>query len=579
LPTSSHVPAEPATTTGLRLRAPTIQENLASRLSRETHRLFRTRLLTAAMFGALLSPLFGIVDVTAARSWSPDLPLAAFLVLRGGITIWFVALWIWLRQASDIPVKAMDWLLFAPPAVALGYMTAASGGAASPYVAGTTLLVTARTILVPGAAKSHIGVVAFLVGTYPLTLLAFAPKEAGFAAWVADPIVLGNFCANFFPLVAIAGVGLVASDMIHAMHQRLVSARSLGRYKIKKELGRGAMGVVYLAWHRDLGRPCVIKLVNPARTGSRALRRRFEREARETSMLASPYTVDVFDFGITQEGQLFYVMEYLAGISLQDVLDASGAQPHDLVARWLTYVCEALAEAHHRGLIHRDLKPANLFLSRTGDGRQVVKVLDFGIARKAEPGNEDPDLPRKKRRVQRLPEDPELTAVGTVMGTPLYVAPEVLEGSPAGPASDQYSLAATAYHIITGRPVFSASTIEELLYKTVEEQPQRPSAIVPDAGISRGLDAVLLRALQKDPRDRFASMEVFRQALEPFAGAPGAASISDIDSPTLSKAGRKRRKGAKRSQGAGNDPDGVATDADLFAITDPDLRPAAPLDN
>ncbi|GEM_PF-1356526 len=579
MPSSSQIPPEPATTTGLRLRAPTIQENLASRLSRETHRLFRTRLLTAAMFGALLSPLFGIVDVTAARSWAPDLPLAAFLVLRGGITLWFVALWVWLRQASDIPVKAMDWLLFAPPAVALGYMTAASGGAASPYVAGTTLLVTARTILVPGAAKSHLGVVTFLVGTYPLTLLAFAPKEGGFSSWLTDPDVLGHFCANFFPLVAIAGVGLVASDMIHAMHQRLVSARSLGRYKIKKELGRGAMGVVYLAWHRDLGRPCVIKLVNPQRTGSRALRRRFEREARETSMLSSPYTVDVFDFGITQEGQLFYVMEYLAGISLQDVLDASGAQPHDVVSRWMTYVCEALAEAHHRGLIHRDLKPANLFLSRTGDGRQVVKVLDFGIARKAEPGNDDPDLPRKKKRVQRLPEDPELTAVGTVMGTPLYVAPEVLEGAPAGPASDQYSLAATAYHIITGRPVFSAATIEELLYKTVEEQPERPSALVPDAGISRGLDAVLLRALQKDPRDRFASMEVFRQALEPFAGAPGAASIADIESPVEGKTGRRRRKGSKSGAPVRSDPDGVATDAELAAITDPDLRPVAPLDN
>lgn len=576
MPTSSQFPDEPGTSIGLRLRAPTIQENLASRLERETHRLFRTRLLTAAMFGALLSPLFSIVDLAAAQSWSPDLPLAAFLVLRAGITLWFVALWIWLRQATNIPVKAMDWLLFAPPAVALGYMTAATGGAASPYVAGTTLLVTARTILVPGAARSHMGVVAFLVCTYPLGLLAFAPKEPSFTVWLTDPTMLGHFCANFFPLVAIAGVGLVASDMIHAMHQRLVSARSLGRYKIKKELGRGAMGVVYLAWHRDLGRPCVIKLVNPDRTNSRGLRHRFEREARETSMLASPYTVDVFDFGITQEGQLFYVMEYLDGISLQDVLDASGSQPPQVVARWMTYVCEALAEAHHRSLIHRDLKPANLFLSRTGDGRQVVKVLDFGIARKSSPGDTDDNVPHKKRRAQHLPEDPELTAVGTVMGTPLYVAPEVLEGQPAGPASDQYSLAATAYHLITGRPVFSAPTIEALLYKTVGEQPQRPSALAPDTGISRGLDAVILRALQKSPEDRFASMEVFRQALEPFAGAPGAASIADIEKPA-SRSGKRR---SKRSGKLGQDPDGVDTDSDLAAITDPDLSPVAtPLDN
>jgi serine/threonine-protein kinase len=562
----------------MRLRPPTLQENLASRLTRETQRLFRTRLLTAAMFGAMLSPIFGIVDITASRSWQPDLPVAGFLVLRAGITLWFAALWVWLRQATNIPVKAMDWLLFAPPAVALGYMTAATGGAASPYVAGTTLLVTARTILVPGAAKSHIGVVGFLVASYPLTLLAFAPKDDGFAAWFLDANVLGHFCANFFPLVAIAGVGLVASDMIHAMHQRLVSARSLGRYKIKKELGRGAMGVVYLAWHRDLGRPCVIKLVNPDRTDSRALRRRFEREARETSMLSSPYTVDVFDFGITQEGQLFYVMEYLAGISLQDVLDSSGAQLHDVVTRWMTYVCEALAEAHHRGLIHRDLKPANLFLSRTGDGRQVVKVLDFGIARKALPSDADEDRPRKRRRSTRLPEAADLTAVGTVMGTPLYVAPEVLQGEPAGPASDQYSLAATAFHLLTGRPVFTGASIEELLYKTVTVQAPRPSSIVPQAGISRGLDAVILRALEKDPRERYASMEVFRQALEPFAGAPGAASISDIEGPiptATSRRSKKKKSGAdsQRTMPFGprvSDPEGVATDTDLGVISDPD---------
>ena len=573
----TRIQAVPATTTRGRLREPTIQENLASRLSRETQTLFRTRLLTAAMFGAALSPLFGIVDLAASRSWAPDIPLAAFLVLRASITLWFAALWVWLRQADNIPVKAMDWLLFATPALALGYMTAATGGASSPYVAGTTLLVTARTILVPGAAKSHLGIVAFLVATYPLMLLGFAPKEGGFLVWITDPDVLGHFVANLFPLVAIAGVGLVASDMIHAMHQRLVSARSLGRYKIKKELGRGAMGVVYLAWHRDLGRPCVIKLVNPERTGSLALRRRFEREARETSMLSSPYTVDVFDFGITQEGQLFYVMEYLAGTSLQDILEESGAQPHDVVARWMTYVCEALAEAHHRELVHRDLKPANLFLSRTGDGRQVVKVLDFGIARKISASDQDGGG-RKRRRAKRLPEEPELTAVGTVMGTPLYVAPEVLGGAPAGPESDQYSLAATAYHLITGRPVFSASTIEELLYKTVEQVPERPSAVVPDARVSQGLDAVLLRALAKAPADRFASMEAFRQALEPFSAAPGAASILDVGRPAPGrKMRKKRRKGAKPPVRV--DPEGVRTD-ELPAITDPDLNPApTALDN
>ncbi len=505
-----------------RARQTQLHEDLSSRLGRETHSLFRTRLLTAAMFGAMFSPLFGAVDVLAWMTWRPEVNLPAFLVIRFGMTMWFAALWVFLRQAEQLSVAAMDWLIFAPPAVALGYMTAATGGASSPYVAGITLLVAARTILVPGEATRHLPVVGFLVVSYPLTVLVFGPYHGALVPWLSDATEMGYLAANLFPLVAIAGVGLVASDMIHAMHQRLVSARSLGRYKIKKELGRGAMGVVYLAWHRDLGRPCVIKVVNPEKDGSGALRRRFEREARETSLLRSPYTVQVFDFGITQEGQLFYVMEYLEGHSLQDRLDEDGPQHFDIVARWLGYACQSLAEAHARMLVHRDIKPANLFLARTADGREVVKVLDFGIARKVE---ED----TRRRRgpgidLAQFKGDASLTAVGTIMGTPLYVAPEVLRGDPADDRADQYSLAATAYHLLTGRPVFTASTIEELLLKTIDAPVVPPSELLSEGRLPQGLDGILLRALAKDPGDRFPSMEALRQAMEPYAAAPGAAS-------------------------------------------------------
>jgi serine/threonine-protein kinase len=342
---------------------------------------------------------------------------------------------------------------------------------------------------------------------------------------------MGYLAANLFPLFAIAGVGLVASDMIHAMHQRLISARSLGRYKIKRELGRGAMGVVYLAWHRDLGRPCVIKIVNPDRDSSGNLRRRFEREARETSLLRSPYTVQVFDFGVTQQGQLFYVMEYLDGVSLQDRLDEAGPQSFSEVCRWVCYAAESLAEAHARNLVHRDIKPDNLFLARTADGREVVKVLDFGIARKVDPNGSKKTRGRAKRlggAARSLnASDANLTAVGTVMGTPLYVAPEVLEGGGADHRADQYSLAASAYHLLTGRPVFTAATMEELLWKTVEQEPEPPSTALEPGRVPGGLDGVLIRALSKDPDERFTSMEQFRLALEPFAAAPGASSLPE----------------------------------------------------
>ena len=146
-----------------RSRQAQIHEDLSLRLGRETHSLFRTRLLTAAMFGALLSPLFGAVDLLAYLTWDPQMNLPAFLVLRFGMTLWFAALWVFLRQAEQLSVAAMDWLIFAPPALALGYMTAATGGAASPYVAGITVLVAARTVLVPGQASRHLPVVGVLV--------------------------------------------------------------------------------------------------------------------------------------------------------------------------------------------------------------------------------------------------------------------------------------------------------------------------------------------------------------------------------------------------------------------------------
>ena len=505
-----------------------IQENLEARFARETTALFRTRLLTAAMFGALLSPLFGVVDWLSSTSWWPEPQpmLQSFLVLRLGMFLWFVALWVFLRSADRLSVVAMDWLIFSPPAIALGYMTAVTGGAASPYVGGTILLVVARTILVPGEARTHLPMVTFLVLSYPGCILAFGEYQADPIAWMMDGEAMGHLAANMLPLLAIAGVGLVGSDMIHAMHQRLISARSLGRYKIKKELGRGAMGVVYLAWHRDLGRPCVIKVVNPEKDTSGMLRQRFEREARETSLLRSPYTVQVFDFGITQQGQMFYVMEHLDGETLQDRLDRDGPQPFDIVCRWLVSSAESLAEAHARMLIHRDVKPANLFLAMTADGREVTKVLDFGIATKveADPEGGRGKKKRKGHQMGALPQDARLTAVGTIMGTPLYVAPEVLVGEHASDKADQYSLAATAFHLLTGRPVFTAETMEELLFKTIEDPPDKPSEVQPSAQLPQGLDGVLIRALSKEPGERYESMETFRQALEPFAAAPGASS-------------------------------------------------------
>ena len=487
----------------------TIQAKLDQRFDEETSALFTARLRTVArLFGLLLlllAPMHWIGGLVEGDNGAA-VELVVLQALVGVSGLFLPALGP-LRSARP---RLLDVVLFAIPAAFLLAAQGITGGVDSPWYALYLLLVVARAGLVPGPRREHLSTLGVLVVAYPLALFLAGDT----------PLRVPPAAVQTLWLALAAGVGLLGSDMTHAMHERLVSARSMGRYKLQKELGRGAMGVVYLAWHRDLGRPCVIKFVHPEKDSSGALRHRFEREARETSLLRSPYTVQVFDFGVTPKGELYYVMEYLEGESLQDRLGKGGAQPFDLVCRWLSFACESLAEAHARGLIHRDVKPANLYLARTADGREAVKVLDFGIARK-EP-TEKPEIILSNSSVAAIPSEAELTAVGTVMGTPLYVAPEVLRGRPATPQADLYSLAATGFHLLTGRPVFTGKSIEELLRRTIKEPAPTPSDYVTSGVFPDALDRIFARALSKDPEQRHSSMESFRRALEPFAAAAGA---------------------------------------------------------
>jgi serine/threonine-protein kinase len=503
-----------------------IQAKVDERFQRETQVLFRARLITAARLTGIVLLLLILFDAALTWTKGADFPgpqLAVTHLILGVLTLLLAGL---LGARDTGSLQLTDLLLFLPAAAGVVASVGFSGGTESPYVGVYIVLVAVRTALVPGPRASHVLTVVLLILLFPVGLFGMSLLGA-LEGTGPDPVLLS---VESLVVALVAGVGLLASDMTHAMHERLVSMRSMGRYKIQKELGRGAMGVVYLAWHRDLGRPCVIKFVHPEKDSSGALRHRFEREARETSLLRSPYTVQVFDFGVTQKGELYYVMEFLEGESLQDRLATGGAQPFDLVCRWMSFACESLAEAHARGLIHRDVKPANLYLSRTADGREAVKVLDFGIARK-EP-TEQPQIVLSNSSVAALPTEADLTAVGTVMGTPLYVAPEVLAGRAANPQADLYSLAATGFHLLTGRPLFTGKSIEQLLRRTLRDEAPVPSSLVPAAGIPPALDRIFQRALSKNPSERPESMEAFRRSLEPFSAAAGASRslISNQDS-------------------------------------------------
>jgi len=225
--------------------------------------------------------------------------------------------------------------------------------------------------------------------------------------------------------------------------------------------------------------------------------RRFEREAQDTATLGSTHTIDVYDFGIAEDGNFYYVMELLKGLSLERFVKDFGPMEPARVVYLLRQVCHSLNEAHGRGLIHRDIKPANIFVCRLGPDDDFVKVLDFGLVKHFEapvPGT-------------------MLTVEGLTAGTPAYMAPEIAMGSPGVDGrADLYSLGCVAYYLLTGQPVFSGDTAVATVLAHVKDEPIPPSARS-EFQVPFALDRLILDCLAKDPASRPATAAVLGQRL------------------------------------------------------------------
>jgi tRNA A-37 threonylcarbamoyl transferase component Bud32 len=265
-----------------------------------------------------------------------------------------------------------------------------------------------------------------------------------------------------------------------------LKARQLGQYQLLEKIGEGGMGTVYKAHHALLRRETALKLLTPDKADPISIQR-FEREVRLTCRLMHPNTIQIFDYGHTPEGIFYYAMEYLDGLNLAEFVDAYGPQPEGRVVNLLIQVCESLAEAHASGLVHRDIKPANVFVTDRGGVPDMVKVLDFGLVRPvASADNTALDAA-----------DTEILA-----GTPNYMSPEAVEnGATADARSDLYSVGAVGYYLLTGQGVFDGETIAEICRKRVEEEPVPPSIRI-GRPICPHLEALILRCLERDPKDR-----------------------------------------------------------------------------
>ena len=295
-----------------------------------------------------------------------------------------------------------------------------------------------------------------------------------------------------YPSYLLLGVAVVISHVVTRLGRQVVKEREMGSYKLEELLGRGGMGEVYRATHRMLARPAAIKLIRPEvlaeRHGDAAdlAVTRFRREAEAAANLRSPHTVELYDFGVTDDGTLYFVMELLQGMDLETLVQHEGPLPAKRVIHILRQVCESLEEAHANGLVHRDIKPANIHVGRVGLRQDFVKVLDFGLV---------------KSVTSVGGEDSMATAAGLTPGTPAYMAPEMALGEEVDGRADIYAVGCVAYYLLTGRLVFEGTASLQVIAKHIREAPIPPSERT-ELEIDPALDRVVLSCLAKNPADR-----------------------------------------------------------------------------
>ncbi|MFO0549497.1 MAG: serine/threonine-protein kinase [Polyangiaceae bacterium] len=297
-----------------------------------------------------------------------------------------------------------------------------------------------------------------------------------------------------------------------------------GKYKVIEPLGRGGMGVVYRVEQRELAKPLAMKVLSADHARSPSRVRRFRREALMAARLTCTNTVQVVDFGVSDD-LMYLVMELVDGQTVKEIVRRHGPLSRERLLRMGIQVCASLAEAHEKGIVHRDIKPDNVMLLRTSDGADVVKVLDFGLA---------------KLRDRCGPLD--VTSGSLLMGTPHYMSPEQIRSEDADERSDVYGVGALLYFAATGRPPFDGAPMD-VLQKHLVETPIPPAVREPRADVSPSLSAIILRALEKEPEQRFAHIVELLEALKrelralraspPTAPRVGSGAVTSDDGPDI----------------------------------------------
>ena len=325
-------------------------------------------------------------------------------------------------------------------------------------------------------------------------LVAASMDPIGLAIAGLRGVTLPSFAValwSFLPNYICAVLAVMSARIFTRLGKQVRDARELGSYRLGELLGRGGMGEIYEAKHHMLRRPAAVKLIrrDAIHRGTETadtIVARFKREANAAASLHSPHTIALYDFGMSNDGNFYYVMELLRGIDLERLVERFGAMSQARVVYLLRQVCDSLSEAHTQGLVHRDIKPANLYTCRVGIEPDFVKVLDFGLVKTMPSAGED---------------QTKLTAADLTTGTPAYMAPELALGEDFDHRADIYSLGCVAYWLLTGNLVFEGETPMKVMLAHIDHEPPPPSRIS-ELPISHAMDSLVLSCLAKDPATR-----------------------------------------------------------------------------
>ncbi len=454
------------------------------------------RFRRALWAGCAMWCMFTFVDWGVVRTLDAG-RLPYFVALRSVLVAVMIPI-LWRLSRGSPPSRReltfLDLAVYASGAALIALMCVEFRGLSSPYANGVCLAILARTITAQDPWRRGLLLNGVPIAAFYVLLLGSALFSPAVAAQLHDRAAVATLLLNSSYILSTCVFLVVGGHIMWSLRRQLFEARSLGRYRLKRRIASGGMGDIWVAHHAGLKRDVAVKILRPdAQERVSNAVSRFEREVRATTELVHPNTVRVFDYGVTEDGLRYYVMELLEGETLREHVDRLGPLQPARAVHIIGQAARALAEAHEHGIVHRDVKPENVFLTSLGGEHDFVKVLDFGIA-----------------KVTNV--DATMTGTGWILGTPAYLSPEAAMGKEADARSDVYAVGAVLYFLLCGRPPFEGDNPALTMMAHIMHVPAPPSVKL-GRPLPRDLEAVVMRALNKEPDQRFASASELALAL------------------------------------------------------------------